>query len=478
MLIPYVKSVCIHTTVERSLRYILNPEKTEGLVLTASVNCITNSRDAYLEMKTVYDHFARDSFDSPPPLTGKGTVKAIHYVMSFADEENVTPELAHKIAKAFVRKNFGDDVQAVIATHVDASHVHNHVIINSYSLSGKKYYSNRSSLRQARETTNGVCRAFGVKPALNFENKGRSVSYYEWEQNKKGTSWKEQIRQTIDELIPSVNSLDELLRALEERGYEIKRGKYISVKAPGQQRFIRTKTLGEEYTEDSLNTRIIYREVEAGTTPSQNKQSKLSEAYAAVLHDVRILAAQRKKVPRKRIVTAAYSVENDLDVYWLSAQLSVINKDNIRSIGDLEGRITKLRIEYEKQRQEINEQIEEYNRMVSLLEQAQLFKELSNKGKLSDAEQLQLTVCRQALEQNDIHSPADADSLHEKVRHLGIKISALKENLEGCKKQYDVYSDIAKTYYEITKWDYIGNLIDKEKQQKEHKHNQCGTNQL
>ena len=104
MLIPYVKSVCIHTTVERSLRYMLNPDKTEGLVLTASVNCGTNARDAYLHMKTVYDHFARDSFDSPPPLTGKGTVKAIHYVMSFADEENVTPELAHKIAKAFVRK--------------------------------------------------------------------------------------------------------------------------------------------------------------------------------------------------------------------------------------------------------------------------------------------------------------------------------------------------------------------------------------
>ena len=81
--------------MERSLRYILNPDKTEGLVLTASVNCGTNSRDAYLEMKTVYDHFARDNFDSPPPLTGKGTVKAIHYVMSFADEENVTPELAH-----------------------------------------------------------------------------------------------------------------------------------------------------------------------------------------------------------------------------------------------------------------------------------------------------------------------------------------------------------------------------------------------
>ena len=436
-------------------------------MLTASANCITNPRDAYLEMKTVYDHFARDSFDSPPPLTGKGTVKAIHYVMSFADNENVTPKLAHKIAKAFVRKNFGDEVQAVIATHVDASHVHNHVIINSYSLSGQKYYANRTSLRQARETVNGVCRAFGVTPALNFENKGRSVSYYEWEQNKKGTSWKEQIRQEIDKLIPSVNSLDELLQALEERGYEVKRGKYISVKAPGQQRFVRTKTLGEEYTENSLNARIIYREVGAGTTPDLNKQSKLSEAYATILHDVRILAAQRNKVPRKQIITAEYSVENDLDVYRLSAQLSVISKDNIHSIGDLEGRIAKLRIEYEKQRHEINEHIEEYNRMVSLLEQAQLFKELSAKGKLSDAEQLQLTVCRQALEQNDIHSPADVDSLREKARHLGIKISALKENLEGCMKRYDVYSDIAKTYAEISQGDYIYKLVEEEKLRRE-----------
>ena len=467
MLIPYVKSVCIHTTVERSLRYILNPDKTEDTVLTSSLNCTTNARDAYLQMKTVYDHFARDSFDSPPPLTGKGTVKAIHYVMSFADNENVTPELAHKIAKAFVRKNFSDEVQAVIATHVDASHVHNHVIINSYSLSGKKYYANRSSLRQTRETTNGVCRAFGVKPALNFENNGRSVSYYEWEQNKKGTSWKEQIRQEIDKLIPSVNSLDELLQTLEERGYEVKRGKYISIKAPGQQRFVRTKTLGEEYTEDSLNARIIYREVGAGTTPSQNKQSKLSETYAVILHDVRILAVQRKKMPRKRIVTAEYSVENDLDVYRLSAQLSVINKDNIRSIGDLEGRISKIRTEYEKQRQEINEQIEEYNRMVSLLEQAQLFKELFANGKLSDAEQLQLTVCRQALAQNDIRSPADVDSLRENALQLSTKISAFKDNLEGCRKRYDVYSDIFKTYGEISNGDYISKLVEEEKQRKE-----------
>ncbi len=454
--------------MDNSLRYILNPDKTEDMVYTTSINCTTNARDAYLQMKAVYNQFARDCFDSPLPLTGKATVKAIHYIMSFADEENVAPEFAHKIAKAFVRKNFGDDAQAVIATHVDRSHTHCHIILNSYSLSGQKYYANRNSLRQARETANGVCRALGVTPALNFENKGRSVCYYEWSQNKRGASWKEQIRQEIDKLIPTVNSIYELLQALEEHGYEIKRGKYISIKAPGQQRFVRTKTLGEEYTEDSLNTRILYREVGAGTTPTIDIQSQLRAAYVAVIGDVRILAEKRKKVQRKRIVTSEYSADNDLDVYRLSAQLSVINNDKIRSIGELEGRVSKLIIEYEKQRQEINKHIEEYNRMVSLLEQAQLFEELSAKGKLSNAEQLQLTICRQALEQNDIRSPSDEDSLREKASHLGTKISALKDNLEGCKQRYDVYSDIAKTYGEISHGDYISRLVEEEMQRRKH----------
>ncbi|MCR5123113.1 MAG: relaxase, partial [Ruminococcus sp.] len=96
----------------------------------------------------------------------------------------------------------------------------------------------------------------------------------------------------MKEVAPLLNGMriiDELLQSLEERGYEIKRGKYISIKAPGQKRFVRTKTLGEEYTEDSLNIRITYRDMGTGVTPEQSEPSKLGEAYAAVLHDVRVL---------------------------------------------------------------------------------------------------------------------------------------------------------------------------------------------
>ena len=103
------------------MSYILNPEKTEELLYATSINCMTDAESAYEQMKLVYNQFARDNFDSPPPLVGKGTVKAIHYIQSFSPDDDITPEYALKVAMAFVRNTFGDDAQAVIVTHVDKS---------------------------------------------------------------------------------------------------------------------------------------------------------------------------------------------------------------------------------------------------------------------------------------------------------------------------------------------------------------------
>ncbi len=449
------------------MRYILDPDKTESLLYTTSINCMTDAESACDQMRLVYNQFARDHFDSPPPLEGKGSVKALHYIQSFSPDDNVTPEFAHKIAMTMIRKNFGDDAQAVIATHVDKDHLHSNIIVCSYSLLGQKYYANKESLRQFRHNSDGVCKAFGIDIHPNLTGKGRSVDRYEWEQRQKGTSWKEQIRQAIDELIGSVNSLDELLQALEERGYEVKRGKYISIKAPGQERFVRTKTLGEEYTEESLNTRILYKDIGAGSTPMQDEPSQLRAAYVAVIGDVRILAEQRKKVPRKRIITAEYSADNDLDVYKLSAQLSVINKNNISSIGELEGQVSRRKDFYDKQRGEINDLIEEHNRLVSLLEQAQEFYELSKKDELSDTEKLRKAVCKQAMERNDILNSADVDTLRRNLNSLSKRISSMKESLGKCRQQYEVYSDIRDTYYKISKGDYLSNLVEEECKRRE-----------
>ena len=128
------------------------------------------------------------------------------------------------------------------------------------------------------------------------------------------------------------------------------------------------------------------------------------------------------EMPRKRIVTAAYSVENDLDVYKLSAQLSFINNENIKSIGDLQGRISKLSQEYENQRVAINNLIDEYN--------------------------------------NSLADGKKAESLYK-------RITDQKEKLLQIRQRHDVYCDISKTYGEISKGDYIRNLVEEERQRQE-----------
>ncbi len=429
---------------------------------------MTDAASAFEQMQLVYNQYARDRFTTPPPLDGKGSVKAIHYIQSFSPDDNVTPELAHKITKAFVRKAFGDDAQAVIATHVDKRHIHSHIILNSYSISGQKFYAKKESLKRVRYYSDGVCRAFGIEPSPNITGKGKSMKHNEWEHRKNGTLWKQQIRDEIDKLIPTVITLEELLQALEERGYEVKRGKYISIRAPEQERFVRTKTLGEEYTEDSLIIRILYRDMGEGVEPLDNYRSDLWEAYDSVIGGVRILAEQQQKVPRKQNISLPYSADNDLDVYRLSAQLNVINKYHIDSVSDLENRIRKLKDEHEKYRTEVNELIDEHIKLRNVLEQIKIYHELSAKGELTSKEEVQLLLAKQTMQRHEILTVADEIRLRNKAENLGKIIGTRKETLDKIRRQYEVFKDIRDTYYDdVSRESYLSDLEKEERQRQE-----------
>ena len=461
---PYIKSISLHNTVERSIAYILNPEKTDGLLYTTALNCMANAEDAYLNMKMVYEHFSGKKYNEPPPLNGKGRVKAIHYIQSFDPQDNITPEQAHRISKAFARKTFGDDCQIVIATHCDKNHIHSHFILNSYSLTGKKFYDNQTTLNKTKEYSDRVCLAFGIQPYDKSKGKGKTMAYNEWENKKHDTSWKQKIRLEIDRLIVSVKNIDELLYELEMLGYTVKRGKYISIKAPEQQRFLRCKTLGEDYTEASLISRILWRDVGVNVTLS-GEPAPIRDDYIRSINDVSQLARDGRKIQRKRDSSALYSPENDIDVYKLSAQLTIINRDSIHSIGELEGKIENLKNTYENTRQELNALLSEQDRLNSLVESADTFYELLEKPSLSISENLRLNICRQSMQKNGINSHEDFEQLKQVQCITKQKISALNSNFENCKKLYEVYSDIAKTYQEISKGDYISRLVEEKKKQ-------------
>ena len=203
-------------------------------------------------MKMVYEQFSGKRFDEPLPLVGKGRVKAIHYIQSFDPMNNITSEEAHRVAKAFARKTFGDNCQIVIATHCDKNHIYNHFVLNTYGIDGHKFNDNQTTLNKIKEYSDRTCLAFGIQPYDKAKGKGKTVAYNEWEHRQRGTSWKQKIRLDIDRPIASVKNFDELLYELELLGYTVKCGKYISIKAPEQQRFVRCKTLDEDYTEESL----------------------------------------------------------------------------------------------------------------------------------------------------------------------------------------------------------------------------------
>ena len=465
---PYCKSVAVHRNVKQALTYILNPDKTDERVLTISLNCMTEPEYAYTQMKTVYEQYARRSYDDPPSKSGKSPVKAIHYIMSFADSEGVTPELAHKIGMAFVRKMFGDDVQAVIATHVNTDHIHNHILINSYSITGKRFYDNKASVRKMREVTNGVCRAFGVEPALNFENEGRSISYSEWQHKKKGTSWKEHIRQAIDTLIPSVSSFDDLLAELERQGFTIKRDKNILIKAPGQQRSVSLWKLGEDYTEESINARILWRMVGGGNAIKHFTNSEIERAYLGIISEVHILAEQEKKVKRRADSNAAYSPKNDLDVYRLSAQLTVINHDKITSIGDLEGRIEKLSAEHKALQEQLSEKLLKQEKMRALIHQSEYYFANIDRIALSVEENNRLEICKSSMQANNINSPDDIAFWRDQNNKLLSEIADIKNSVYEKKNQLVRYLDIMDTYKEVSRGDYISRLVEEERQRKEY----------
>ena len=443
---PFVKSKSIRATVQRSLAYILNPEKTNDLVLTSSLNCLTDPAGAYYNMKMVYERFSGKSFDEPIPKSGKGRVKAIHYIQSFDPKDNISPELAHRIGKAFALKVFGKDSQVVIATHIDKEHMHTHFIVNTYRVDGHKFNDNKGTLRKIREESDRVCLAFGIKPIEPKQRVSQGVDYKEWEHKQRGTSWKEKIRNEIDWLIGWVKNVDELLAELEHLGYTVKRGKYISVKATDQQRAVRLKTLGEDYTVEQLASRILWRDVGAGINNPCEK-SALRDKYSETIGSVQEVNANHPTLEQ------------------LGMLLSIINRDRLQSIGEVDGKIKQLNFELEKSRQEVNAMETKCNLLKSLAAQAEEFFALMDKPSLTTEEQLRVEMYRETLAQKNIESRSDLDYLKGVIAETEQKAAPVREHYNKCAVLLKEYSDIATTYKEISQGDYINKLVEQQRKQ-------------
>ena len=247
----------IKSTLSKALDYIQNPDKTDGKMLVSSFGCSYETADI---------EFA---FTLSQALD-KGNNLAHHLIQSFEPGE-VDYEKAHEIGRQLADAVTKGQHEYVLTTHIDKGHVHNHIIFCAVNfVDHRKYNSNKRSYYGIRNMSDKLCRENGLSVVVPGKG-SKGKSYAEYQAEKTGTSWKGKLKIAVDALIPQVSSFEELLQRLQAAGYEIKPGKYVSCRAPGQERFTRLKTLGADYTEEAIRERIAGRRAKAAKAPREQR---------------------------------------------------------------------------------------------------------------------------------------------------------------------------------------------------------------
>lgn len=314
--------------MSKAIAYILNPEKTDEKLLVSSYGCASETAAREFEWTR---KIAEQKGMNPVRIIAR------HVIQSF-DIGEVTPELAHEIGKQFADEILGGKYEYVLTTHIDKDHVHNHLIFNAVDfVDYHAYKSYKRIYYDMRETSDRLCKENGLSVIPPSQNKG--MDYKEYTEAKRGTSWKQKLKQTIDRLVITAKDYDDFLRLMQEAGYEIKTGKYISFRAEGQERFTRSKTIGENYTEERIKERI------AGRTPRRSQRQTTPKGIS-LIGDIQ---------ERIRLIDSkGYEHKAKLTILKEAARtLNYLTENNLLQYADLEKKVEDVHSSYDRTGKEL-----------------------------------------------------------------------------------------------------------------------------
>lgn len=314
--------------MSKAIAYILNPEKTDEKLLVSSYGCASETAAREFEWTR---KIAEQKGMNPVRIIAR------HVIQSFEIGE-VTPELAHEIGKQFADEILGGKYEYVLTTHIDKDHVHNHLIFNAVDfVDYHAYKSYKRIYYDMREVSDRLCKENGLSVIPPSQNKG--MGYKEYTEAKRGTSWKQKLKQTIDRLVITAKDYDDFLRVMQEAGYEIKTGKYISFRAEGQERFTRSKTIGENYTEERIKERI------AGRTPRRNRRQTVPKGIS-LIGDIQ---------ERIRLIDSkGYEYKAKLTILKEAARtLNYLTENNLLQYADLEKKVEDVHSSYDRTGKEL-----------------------------------------------------------------------------------------------------------------------------
>ena len=277
-------------SLEEAVGYAANRNKTESACFETGLGCTTTSAFEDMRLNTLRWH----------KETG---VQGYHLVQSFAEGE-VTPERAHQIGVECAEQLLLGKYQAIVTTHLNTKHYHNHIVFNSVSMEdGKKYHSNsRSYYEDVRKASDALCLKYGLSVIEPKNGKGKSYAQWMAEQDGKPT-WRTSIRLDIRDAVAESFTWKQFLEQMKQRGYQWKLNrKYIALKAPGMERYIRLRSLGKHYSEESIRQWILQPKSRTpagkeGISRTPKKKLKGIQAlYYSYLYQMGVLKQKPKRI--------------------------------------------------------------------------------------------------------------------------------------------------------------------------------------
>lgn len=429
--------------------YAMNPDKTDGGFLISSYECDPASVEVdFLLAKEEYQRIT-----GREPKHGHDVI-AYQIRQAFYPGE-ITPEEANRIGYELAMQFTGGRHQFIVATHIDKAHVHNHVIINSTTLDCTHKFNNvKDSAELVRDISDRLCLEKGYSVITEPEEKGKS--YAEWDAEKRGTSWKEKLKKTIMVVLPGCHDFEDFLRQMQEQGYEVKRGKHISLRAPGQKRFTRLKSLGDDFTEEAIRAALEGHSTLRSLHSDSGKGRKDKSASAP---DIAFLIDIEKKLSEGK--GKGYEQwAKVFNIKQLANARLILLEEGIESTEQLEERLSAVTSDFEQAsdqlkatESEIRDLKKKRQHILDYGRTRDVFSEYQRRGKPDEF----LEVHRAEIQIHLAAKKAFEDYKPKKVpklKDLNARLSALSAQQ---KSQYEHYRDARK---EMQRWQAVWQSVD------------------
>ena len=310
-------------TLKALVSYGIDDLKTEERKLVTSINCTVEN--APTEMARLNSMSKR-----------KSDTVAYHGYQSFAPGE-VDAETAHGIGVKLANELWGDNFPIIVATHLDHGHIHNHFALGATGFDKKRYHDCNETYRLMREASDRLCSEYGLSVIKNPQRgKTRHIGEIKAEQEGRQTV-RGIIRRDMDIAIKHCLRMQEFYNLFQSLGYTLEwRGKYLRIRPDHSTKFFRMDKLGEGYTYEDVQERILDNARNQRIIPyaPYKPKEKPKGLLALYIHYCYLLGEFPKQKPNNR---EAYAVikEDVRRARMYNEEAKLLGKYNINTAEEL-----------------------------------------------------------------------------------------------------------------------------------------------